>query len=948
MKTNTGKKLDVVMRYFLPVTAGIEINVWQTYRTLAAEGWDITIHTTRDTYLDKNSLLENEVIDGLKIRRYEFHTLGFRPQIDWERTDGICLHNFDMFPQLWIMLRVLFLKIRNKKRFSLFVTPHGGFSPEGSDFPVFVRIIKQFYTNTLGVFLLNRAVDGIRAVSPWEAEVMKERGVRSDLIRVITNGLEAEAYADIEGLASPEIREKCRNMGQYIMDNSRIKPIKNIETIIRALALLPKHIQFVHIGTTQNTQYKEELLSIARSLGVESRVHFLGVVRGIDKYYLYKHASVFAHPALWEANANVVHEAWSQGLITIVGDSTGMRSQVADCINGYRVPVRDSKALAKLIEFSIDSKNSPVLNPMREKNMEYVRTHTWREVGLRMGEFYSSHLKNPANVSAGKMIQKIISEKKPCYFISPHLDDAVFSAGSLIAELAKHTDVYVVSIFTEANETKTLSVRAFLRQCGFKSATELFSARRSEDKAVVEKIGAKPIHLGFTDAPWRRTAKGRAIYPTHRWHIAKGIASEDDWEMILKIKDALHDLIIKNNPRGYEVFAPSAIGVHVDHAIVRDIAKVMFPGAVFWADVPYIINSPEAVDATDLGRKEALAVDAGEKENMLKGYKTQFKAMFGDKPVDLPEEIFYTNELATKKLRVSVGIPAYNEEGNIKHLLESLLVQKEINFDLEEIIVASDGSTDRTVSEVLSFSDKRIKIIDSKERQGAMYRQNEILKKYSGNILVLLNADILPGDNFYLCGMISPLLNNPTLGIVSNKGIPLPAETFMEKIVNLSVLMKMNLLEQYKSGDNIYLCHGHSRAFSRAFTETLEWPGAVAEDAYSYLKAKELGFGFYYQPSAEVYYRSPQNLMDHIKQSSRFISSKKGLSKYFDVKILDESFKLPFGRLVLISIKHFIKHPVLFAGYVFILTLSAIDAYYKNRAVLMWDLSKSSKVLIKK
>lgn len=48
-----------------------------------------------------------------------------------------------------------------------------------------------------------------------------------------------------------------------------------------------------------------------------------------------------------------------------------------------------------------------------------------------------------------------------------------------------------------------------------------------------------------------------------------------------------------------------------------------------------------------------------------------------------------------KKLSVSVGIPAYNEEQNIASLIFGILKQKVNNITLKEIIVISDGSTDK-------------------------------------------------------------------------------------------------------------------------------------------------------------------------------------------------------------------------------------------------------------
>ena len=59
-----------------------------------------------------------------------------------------------------------------------------------------------------------------------------------------------------------------------------------------------------------------------------------------------------------------------------------------------------------------------------------------------------------------------------------------------------------------------------------------------------------------------------------------------------------------------------------------------------------------------------------------------------------------------KKPTLSIGIPAFNEEANIYFLLKDLLSQKMDQFNLERIIVNSDGSTDDTIEQV-----KRIKNI---------------------------------------------------------------------------------------------------------------------------------------------------------------------------------------------------------------------------------------------
>ena len=57
---------------------------------------------------------------------------------------------------------------------------------------------------------------------------------------------------------------------------------------------------------------------------------------------------------------------------------------------------------------------------------------------------------------------------------------------------------------------------------------------------------------------------------------------------------------------------------------------------------------------------------------------------------------------------VSVGIMAFNEEGNISRLLEALLNQDIEEIRIKEVIVVSDGSTDKTDEIIARFMKKVI------------------------------------------------------------------------------------------------------------------------------------------------------------------------------------------------------------------------------------------------
>ena len=305
------------------------------------------------------------------------------------------------------------------------------------------------------------------------------------------------------------------------------------------------------------------------------------------------------------------------------------------------------------------------------------------------------------------------------------------------------------------------------------------------------------------------------------------------------------------------------------------------------------------------------------------------------------------NIILGKKPTVSIGIPAYNEEANIKNLLTALLVQKRDDFELLEIIVVSDGSNDKTVEEVKSLASKKILIIDGKDRKGQSQRQNEIVSIFNGDFLVLLNADILPENEMFLSNMIKPFLTNGNIGVVSNMGTPLSAQTFFEKIINFSVAMRREIAKAYNNGDNIYMCHGHSRAFSREFAKKIKWPNSAGEDAYSYLFCKKEGYDFYHQSLAEINYRSPQNLNDHLKQSARFVDSRKEMEKYFDKNFVKSNYHIPFYLAVKVFAKYFLKNPILMSLYLGIYFISLTASKFTDKSGGIWKISKTSKFLIK-
>lgn len=211
-------------------------------------------------------------------------------------------------------------------------------------------------------------------------------------------------------------------------------------------------------------------------------------------------------------------------------------------------------------------------------------------------------------------------------------------------------------------------------------------------------------------------------------------------------------------------------------------------------------------------------------------------------------------------LLVSVGICAYNEENNIKHLLNSFLKQKTQKVSIDEIIIISDGSTDKTCEIIESFrGNNKIKLIEQNERCGKWAAINKFLELARSPLLALTSADIVLDDNAIekLC---EPFLYDGNLGITCSRPIPINTMTsFLGYAANL-------------------LCYLHheSSLIQPKFNELIAFrniinklPPTLVDEEYIALIIKNNNRSLRYIPDAIFYNKGPENIKDFFVQRRR-------------------------------------------------------------------------------
>ena len=250
------------------------------------------------------------------------------------------------------------------------------------------------------------------------------------------------------------------------------------------------------------------------------------------------------------------------------------------------------------------------------------------------------------------LISEIIKHKLPCYFISPHLDDAVLSAGGLMSYLSNKTDVTMVSIFTVAGEKPyTHAAKGFLKYCGYTDADQLFADRRIEDRVVAEKLGIKSIHLGFTDGSFRRKDK-HLPYPKlttkyfpeleHTYPLGRIVfkLAKDDKMLAEKMQTKLRAIV---KEPGAVVFCPIGTVKHMDHLLTKNVCVETFDDLIFWTDYPYIqmvSKKPMVVGGKQLTKLE-WTKNMKQKEQLVQLYKTQIKSLLTSGSLEFSSETYW-------------------------------------------------------------------------------------------------------------------------------------------------------------------------------------------------------------------------------------------------------------------------------------------------------------------
>ena len=200
------------------------------------------------------------------------------------------------------------------------------------------------------------AADGVICVSHYTRGRMLEMGVAPKLEVVIPNGADEESFQLLEPDKIIDFRRRLGlEQNPLLLTVGHVSERKGQDIVIRALPLVLKSAPEAHYLMAGLPTLREPLANLARSLGVEDRVHFLGrldpetLVRAYNACDVYIMTSRHSRSGDFEGYGIAVVEAAFCGKPAVVSAGSGLEEAVKADETGLVVPQEDPEATAGAI-----------------------------------------------------------------------------------------------------------------------------------------------------------------------------------------------------------------------------------------------------------------------------------------------------------------------------------------------------------------------------------------------------------------------------------------------------------------------------------------------------------------------------------------------------------------------------------------------------------------------
>jgi cellulose synthase/poly-beta-1,6-N-acetylglucosamine synthase-like glycosyltransferase len=226
--------------------------------------------------------------------------------------------------------------------------------------------------------------------------------------------------------------------------------------------------------------------------------------------------------------------------------------------------------------------------------------------------------------------------------------------------------------------------------------------------------------------------------------------------------------------------------------------------------------------------------------------------------------------------QIAVGVMAYNEEGNIALLLESLLNQS-IDDQITRIIVVASGCTDRTCEIVAEYCrrDSRVELVAEPERAGKIAAINQFMGMVTEPLVVVSCGDLI-FERTTIESLCRPFADR-RVGMTGAHPMPVNSgRDFAAFAVQLMWELHHRVaMHEPKMGELV--------AF-RNVLSPLD-PRALCDEISIETQIRAAGLEVAYTPDATVRNQGPQTVREFFRQRCRWIAANYQVMSDYDASV---------------------------------------------------------------
>ncbi len=228
----------------------------------------------------------------------------------------------------------------------------------------------------------------VTVISNYLGERAKRLGFQGESV-LIPNGVDTDHYSEF--FTEEELNELSDKLGRkeeniiMLISTSRLTEKNGIDIIIKSLKYLPDNFHFYNFGSGQD---KKDLINLASSLGLGSRVHLEDYIEHDELPKYLKIADIFIRPSRSEGQGISFLEAMAAKLPVIATPVGGIVDFLKDGETGYFCQPENPESVAKTVQRVINDLNK---NQITENAYNMVcEKYNWNLIAQKMEEVFKS------------------------------------------------------------------------------------------------------------------------------------------------------------------------------------------------------------------------------------------------------------------------------------------------------------------------------------------------------------------------------------------------------------------------------------------------------------------------------------------------------------------------------------------------------------------------------